>query len=153
GEISSSDLLPLIAAYENEDNEQVWGMVALAITELKKFVDDNEAAEKKLRQLSGKIAQKQYARLGWEARPGETEDDAKLRSTIIGLMLYSEDADAIATAKKMYETYSLDELDSELRPTILCSVVRHGDEAIVDTLLDAHTATSSSELKNDLTMA
>src|SRR5690606_12176179 len=41
----------------------------------------------------------------------------------------------------------------ELRPTILCSVVRHGDHEIVDTLLKAHTETASSELKNDICAA
>lgn len=153
GEMASSNLLPLIAAYKNETNEQVWGMVAMAIGELKKFVEDNKDAETKLRQLSGEIAKKQYERLGWEAKAGESEEDVKLRSTIIGLTLYSEDKEALATAKKLYETNTLEELDSELRPTILCSVVRHGDHEIVDTLLKAHTETASSELKNDICAA
>lgn len=153
GEMSSSNLLPLIAAYENETNEQTWGMVAMAIGELKKFVEDNKEAETKLRQLSGKIAKKQYERLGWQQKPGESEEDTKLRNTAIGLTLYSEDPEALATAKRLYETQGLDNLDSELRPTILCSVVRYGDEKIVDTLLQAHSTTSSSELKNDISVA
>lgn len=153
GEMTSSNLLPLIAAYKDETNEQVWGMVAMAISELKKFVEDNKDAETKLRQLSGRIAKKQYERLGWEAKASESEEDVKLRSTIIGLTLYSEDEAALATAKRLYEANSLEELDSELRPTILCSVVRHGDDTIVDSLLMAHAKTASSELKNDICVA
>ena len=150
GEMPTQNLIPLIKAYKNETNEQVWGMVAMAIAELRKFVEDNKEAEAKLRQLAGQIASSQYERLGWESKAGESEDDTKLRSTIIGLTLYSEDEDALATAKKLYETNDLEKLDAELRPTIMSSVARYGDSSIVDALLEAYKKTASSELKNDI---
>ncbi len=148
--ISSDQLLPLIAAYENESSEQVWGMISIALAELRKFVEDNEPAEKKLRQLSAKLAKKQYERLGWDAIAGESEDDAKLRSIAIALTLYGEDNDAIATAKKIYETVALEEINPELRPLIISSVARYGDESVVDELMKIYTSTHSSEIQNDI---
>jgi aminopeptidase N len=150
GSMPTAQLIPLINAYKNETNEQVWGIISIALAELRKFVEDNPEAEKKLRELSGRVARKQYERLGWEAQPDESEDDTKLRSTIIGLTLYSEDPDALAKAKEYYQTKKLEELDPELRPLILASVARYGDSKIVDELLELHRKTASSELKNDI---
>jgi aminopeptidase N len=150
GVMPSAQLIPLVKAFENETNEQVWGMIALALAELRKFIEDSPEAETKLRQLSGKIARKQYERLGWEAKPGESEDDTKLRATIVGLTMYGEDKDALATARDYYDTKKLDELDPELRPSILSSVARYGDSKVVDDLLKIYQSTSSSELKNDI---
>lgn len=150
GIMPTAQLIPLIQAYENEESEQVWTIIAMALVELRKFVENNPDAETKLRQLSGKIAAKQYKRLGWEAKSNESEYDTKLRSTIIGLTLFSEDEDALATARKYYETTKLEDLSAELRPLILSSVVRYGDSQIVEDLLKAHQETSSSELQNDI---
>jgi aminopeptidase N len=151
GDLMSSDqLLPLIAAYENETSEQVWGIIALALAELRKFVEDNEPAEKKLRQLAAKLAKTQYERLGWNAVKGESEDDTKLRSIIISLTLYGENQDAISKAKELYTTTPLEELDPELRPLIISSVARYGDASVVDSLMKLYKSTQSSEIQNDI---
>jgi len=152
GVMPSVTLLRLIQAYENETSEPVWNILFITLAEMRKFVENDEAAEKKLRALSGRIAKKQYERLGWTALDGESEDDTKLRATVISLTLYSEDDDAIATATKLYETTPLDMLQPELRSLIISCVTRHGDAKIVDDLLLQYTATSSSELRQDITV-
>jgi len=150
GVLTSDQLLPLLEAYKNEMLEQVWEIIGLALGELRKFVEDDEAAEKKLRQLSAQIAQKQYERLGWVAIQGESEDDAKLRATVIGLTLYGEVPEALAKAKELYENTALEDLDPELRGLILSSVSRYGDGKVVDGLLKVYTTTVSGELKQDI---
>jgi aminopeptidase N len=149
--ISSAELIPLIDAYKEETVDSVWDVISLAVGELKKFVTDDEAAEKKLRSLAGKIARVQYDRLGWDAKPDEPENDTKLRSTILGLMIYGEDKAAIAKANELYKTYGLEKLNPELRTLILTTVIRHGSDAgIVTELLGKYKATSSPELQEDL---
>ncbi len=143
-------LLNLVSAYVNETSEPVWSIVAMALAELRKFVEDNKEAEMKLRELSGRIARTQYQRLGWEAKPGESEEDTKLRSTIIGLTLYSEDQSAIAKAKELYSNTPLEKLDPELRPLIISSVARYGDDTVVDELMKVHKETQSGELRQDI---
>jgi aminopeptidase N len=150
GIMSSDELLPLIAAYKDESSEQVWGMMSIAIGELRKFIEDNEAAEKKLRAFCAKLAKKQYDRLGWDAIDGESEEDTKLRSIVISLTLYGENAEALAKAKSLYESTKLDELDPELRPLVISSVSRHGDASVVDALMALYTSTHSSEIQNDI---
>lgn len=150
GAMKSEQLIPLLDAYENESSEPVWNIISLALAELRKFVEDNKEAEQKLRALSGRIARKQYERLGWQATENENEEDTKLRSTVIGLTLYSEDAQALAKAKELYENTALEDLDPELRPLIISSVVRHGGGEIVDELLGAYRETQSGELRQDI---
>ncbi len=146
----SSSLIPLIQAYKNETAEHVWGILSLTLSELRKFVEDDETAERKLRDMSATLARSQYERLGWRPIEGETEEDTKLRSTIISLTLYGENRDAIDTAKALYQSHDLEDLDPELRPLIISAAVRHGDAHIVDELLDIYKQTQSSELRQDI---
>lgn len=151
GIISSSELIPLLGAYENETVDTVWDIIALAIGELKKFVDDDKDAEQKLRALAGRIAKSQYERLGWEAGMDESENDSRLRATVLSLTLYSEDQAAIAKATELYQNQGLEDLDPELRPLIISAVVRHATiDDIVPSLLEIYKTTSSAELQNDI---
>lgn len=150
GILSSHQLIPLIDAYRNERSEPVWNIISLAIGELKKFVQDDQEAEQKLRKFVREIAQPLYEKLGWQARSGETEEHTKLRSIIIGLTLYGEDQDAIKKAKELYENTPLESLDPELRPLVISSVARYGDSETVDALLERYQTSQSAELKQDI---
>lgn len=152
GITSYAELIPIIEAYRNESAEAVWGMINLGIGELKKFVEDDEAAETKLRALAGSLAKSQYERLGWNELPNESEADTKLRSVIIGLMIYSENPSVISTAKGMFHSTDIDRLDPELRPHIITAAVRfdQGDSSIINTLFEKYQSTQSSELRQDI---
>ena len=152
GLIASSTLVEALAAFQNESDQTVWEIIALAISDLKKFVDQDEAAEKLLRRLSGKLARRQFERLGWNKHPGEPESDSKLRATIIDCMLYSEDAAAISTARQLYQNTPLAELSADLRPSIIGAAVRYSDQPadIVSQLLEAYQATQSADLRSDI---
>lgn len=148
--LPSAQLLNIVDAYRGETNEQVWTMIFIALGELRKFVENDIASEKKLRAFSSEIAKVQYERLGWTVKPNEIEDDTKLRSTIIGLTLYGEAPDVIAKVKDMYLSTTLEKLDAELRPLVISSVSRNGNADIVKTLLDAYATSPSAELRQDI---
>ncbi len=152
GEISTANLISLLSAYENETNEAVWGIIGIVISELKKFVEEDEASEKQLKSLAVKIAAKQYNRLGWSSVKDEDEFDTKLRAIIIGLMLYGEDEKALQTARELYASTPLETLDPELRSLIISAEVRHGSSPLtVPSLIDTYKITSSPNLKSDIT--
>jgi aminopeptidase N len=150
GVMPSVQLIDLVRVFENETSEPVWALLSMTLAELRKFVDEDPEAEKALRSLTGKIAQKQYERLGWDQKDDESEDDTKLRSTIISMMLYGENAGAIDHAKTLFHDKSLDSLDPELRALILSSVVRDGDQRAIDDLLMAYPKTSSPDIQLDI---
>ena len=151
GVSSSADLIPLIAAYTNETTEAVWEIISLTINELKKFVIDDAAAEAKLRRLAADISRAQYELLGWEQTANEPETATKLRTTIIANVLYGEDTHALDEAKRLFEHHDLNELNPELRPLIIGSVVRHHhDDERINALLETYRTTTSSDLRQDI---
>ena len=148
---SSSTLVPLLNNYQKETNEAVWSIINAAIGELKKFVEDDEDTEDKLRKLAGKIAKPLYNKLGWEPTPDESESDTKLRSTIIATMLYARDPEAIQSAIDKFDLDRLDSLDPELRPLIIGTVVREiADDDTITALLDKYKSSASSEMRDDI---
>lgn len=151
GVISSAELIPLLGAYKDESSENVWSILALTIGELKKFVRDDKKAERALKRLTGELALLQYERLGWDMKPGEPEEDTKLRAIIIALMLYSEEKAAVAHAHRLFKTKSLRKIDPELRGSALEVVVRDStNSALVKELLHDYTTTHSADLQIDL---
>jgi aminopeptidase N len=154
GQLSSAELIPLLDAYKDETVDDVWDIIALALGELKKFVESSEAAEAKLRQMAGRLARSQYERLGWMPTDTEPESDTKLRSTIISLMVYSEDQAVLDHAAEIYRSTTIEDIDPELRSIILGACVRHDVESgIVTKLLDLYKTTSSADLQLDLAAA
>lgn len=151
GVVSTATLIPLLDAYRDETTEPVWDIISLAIGELKKFVEPNTEAENKLRKLAGDLARRQYDRLGWEPKPDESESDAKLRTTVTSLMIYSQDKEALETAKSLYDAHSLEDLTPELRPLVIGATVRHfGNDTLITKLIDAYRTTPSSDIQQDI---
>ena len=154
GVISSSKLIPLLEAYQNENAEVVWNIISLTISELRKFVETDKEIETKLRHFAGKLASKQYGRLNWVQSSQESESDTKLRATICSLMVYSENSEIIKTVEAIYKSSSLDNLDPELRSLILSTIVRYSDDAtLIDTLLTSYKTTHSAHLREDIASA
>lgn len=154
GRQSYATLLPILTQFKDETNESVWSIISLAINELKKFVETDEAAEQKLKQLTRELTSIQYDRLGWDVRSDEDENDTKLRSLIIGMSLYGENPDAIEEAKRRFLSTPLEQLDAELRVGLMANAVRNRlKETIIQDLLDAYKTTVSSELRDDIAAA
>lgn len=152
--ISSAELIPLLEHYKDETVEAVWGVISLAVNELKLFVESDEAAEKQLRRFAGRLSRAQYDRLGWTEKENESSNDKKLRSLIISLTLYSELPEAMEMARQLYETVPVEALDPNLRVAIMASAVRaHQPETIIDDLLTNHNQSTSSELREDIVAA
>ena len=151
GRISSANLIDLLQAYAAETKQSVWDIMALALNELKKFVETDEAAEQSLRRFAGKLARPLFERLGWSMQPGETESDTKLRSTILGLMVYSEDEVVLAHCQELFER-GIETIDPEIRSLVIGAVARRIDgEAIIKQLLELYKTTPSADLRDDIT--
>lgn len=148
---SSDKLVDLLKYYEHETNDSVWDMMALALGELKKFVENDKEAEKALRRLSGRIARRTFEKLGYEKIDGEPLTDTKLRGTALAMMLYGEDEEAVEHTLSLFDIENLDRLPAEIRSLVISNKVRYqGDDATVQALVDLYASTPSAELKEDL---
>lgn len=147
---SSAELINLLPRFAATNSVHVWDIIAIAFGELKKFVENDVEAETALRRFATELAHDQYIRLGWMPAVGETEDDTKLRSTILGLMVYGQDPEVLQQVDKLYQR-GAESLDSEIRPLVISSIVyRNTQDETVRQLLDLYRTTQSADLRDDL---
>ena len=148
---NSASLLPLALSLKTETNEKVFGMAAGSLTELRKFVDDNDAARDSLKKISGEFARATFEELGWDEKDGESDDDRERRTTALSLMMYSEDKEVLNEAKTRFDSNKLEDLPTEIRALIISVNVRHFETPeMIENLFAAYKNTPSNDLQNDI---
>ena len=148
---NSASLLPLALSLKTETNEKVFGMAAGALTELRKFVDDNDAARDSLKKISGEFARATFEELGWDEKAGESDDNRERRTTALSLMIYSEDKEVLNEAKTRFSNNKLEDLPTEIRALIISVNVRHFETPeMIENLFAAYKNTPSNDLQNDI---
>lgn len=151
GYISAADLFGLVQAYQNETDEPVWDIIALVVSDLKRFVEEHDVHEKKFKTHALQLARVSYDRLEWDAKPNETESETKLRAIIIGLLAYGEDDAIIKKCLSVFhDAQDLMSLPGEIRGIIFSVVTRHGTSEDVERLVAAHQDTHIAELQGDI---
>ena len=148
---NSASLLPLALSLKTETNEKVFGMAAGALTELRKFVDDNDVARDSLKRISGEFARAAFEELGWDEKAGESDDDRERRTTALSLMMYGEDEEVLNEAKTRFDNNKLEDLPTEIRALIISTNVRHFETPeMIKNLFAAYKNTPSNDLQNDI---
>ena len=148
---SSANLIDLALAFKHETNERVYAMAANALAELRKFVEEDDAARVKLKQLSADFARPAYEQLGWDAVDGESDGDGERRASALSLMMYGEDGVVLEEAKRRFDTQRLEKLSPELRASIISAAVRHFETPeLVDQLFEMYRSTPSNDLQMDI---
>ena len=148
---NSASLLSLALSLKTETNEKVFGMAAGALTELRKFVDDNDAARDSLKKISGEFARATFEELDWDEKDGESDDDRERRTTALSLMMYSEDKEVLNEAKTRFDNNKLEDLPTEIRALIISANVRHFETPeMIENLFAAYKNTPSNDLQNDI---
>ena len=148
---NSASLLPLALSLKTETNEKVFGMAAGALTELRKFVDDNDAARDSLKKISGEFAHTTFKELDWDEKAGESDDDRERRTTALSLMMYSEDEEVLNEAKTRFDNNKLEDLPTEIRALIISANVRHFETPeMIEDLFATYKNTPSNDLQNDI---
>ena len=148
---NSASLLPLALSLKTETNEKVFGMAASALTELRKFVDGNDAARDSLKKISGEFARATFEELDWDEKADESDDDRERRTTALSLMMYSEDKEVLNEAKTRFDSNKLEDLPTEIRALIISANVRHFETPeMIENLFSAYKNTPSNDLQNDI---
>lgn len=148
---SSANLIDLALAFKHETNERVYAMAANALAELRKFVEQDDAARAKLKQLSANFARPTYEQLGWDAIDGESDGDRERRASALSLMIYGEDMAVLEEAKRRFDTQQPEELSPELRASIVSAAVRHFETPeMIDQLFEMYRSTPSNDLQMDI---
>jgi|ADGO01.1.fsa_nt_gi Aminopeptidase N len=135
---SLADTLGLLEYFANETSEPVWDIISLIIADARRFIDSDESLEPLIKGFIRQLIQKQYERLGWDPKEGESSHDTKLRATIIGLGVYSEHPEILSRALELFGKYKKDSsvVHPELRSIVFSAAVRHQSEGAFQYLLD-----------------
>jgi aminopeptidase N len=155
GDQSFAATLQLLNRYDAEDREPVWDIMALVISDARRFIDVAPQLEQPLKSLVRKLIQKQFTRLGWDEKPGEEIQDIKLRATITGLGVYARDEAVVKGALKLFAAYQKDptHVPAELRSIVFSAAVRAQTPGAFDYLIKLEESTANVDLKLDVAAA
>lgn len=152
---SFGNVLELLQAYRDEHAEPVWGVIALAVGEARRFIDLDETLEERIKTFIRTLIAGEYTRLGWDEIEGESVSDNKLRATIIGLGSYAEEPPIIETALEKFAQYRDNDvaIAPELRSIVFGAAVKQKAPGAFEWLISLHDSTSNSDLKADIAAA
>jgi aminopeptidase N len=148
---SFAETLQLLSHYAHENSNSVWDIMSLVLGETRRFVDIDARIDDKIKEWVRELITEQYERLGWEEKPGESNDDTKLRAGMIGLGVYSEHPEIMREALARFETYKKkpESISGELRAVIFGAVIRGEAPGAFEYLIGLEETTSDIQLKQD----
>lgn len=150
--VESASLLPLIEGFADETDSVIWEIIAAIVADLKVFFDPKTDEKHQYQAFVRKLAEPSYRRLGAMAKETDTYDDIQLRSTIMGMMLYSGDKEYIADINNIYMKQDIEKVDANLRWVVGSTLIKEHDE-LSEQYFNIYTTTPDAALKRDLTDA
>jgi aminopeptidase N len=153
GKQPASDALSLARATPVDAAPQVWGRIARIFDEVRVYARDNEATRAKLSAFAISRLAPVLARVGWEARGGESAPTAILREQLIYTLGALGDDEVMVEARRRYDASLAGDksaLPPALRRVVLGVVARNADTRVWEQLHAAAKAEQSSIVKAEL---
>ena len=143
-----SELLDLARAYVNETEYAVWSDLSANMGSLDNLLadqpyhDDFRAYAMGVFQAAGRM-------IGWDARPGDGELDALLRSTLLSSLGRYGDQDTLDEAARRFGRFadSGEAVHPDIRDVVLGLAARQGGKPVFDRQWDMYLAAGSEEEK------
>jgi aminopeptidase N len=147
----ASDYLELAKATPVGADPQIWGEVAGYLDGLDEYYRGDTQRQATFRKFAVKTLTPVFARVGWEAKTGEPDPVAILRTQLIDALASLGDAPVIKEALRRYAASETDPnaMPAALRKTILGVVATHADAATWDRLHSAAQAEKTPMVKDE----
>jgi aminopeptidase N len=149
GEQPLSDYLDLAAAVPADAAPELWQEVAGALMSIDYYYDGDGVKQATFRKYAKATLQPVFARLGWEAKPGEADPVRRLRSSVIGALSGLDDKAVITEAQRRFAAGG-DAVPVVLRNVILGIVAHNADAATWDKLHAQAQAETTPLIKDQL---
>ena len=123
---------------------------------MKEFIDEGSQIEKDFKNLVGTISQNNYNRLGFEPKSGETDEDELVRQNTVSLMLYADEADAIAKASEIFAIHkeNIEAIPASIRLSVLQNQIKHAEsDDLVELYLQTYVNTNDGNFRRQLAVA
>jgi aminopeptidase N len=140
--------LNMLPALRGETDIAVWQDTLSHLRALD-HLTRGSAARPAFRAFARGLLQPEFARLGWDAKPGESFLDSLLRPRVIEALGEFDDPAINAEASKRFDAFLSNpaSLAPDLRGPVLTMVGHHADQATYDTLKNLGEKASSTEEK------
>jgi aminopeptidase N len=146
GRLDAGRYLGLVDRLGEERDPTVWDHVLSALGFFRDLID-NPATQAAFDRKTVVLLRRPFDRIGWNAAPGEAEDLAPLRRSLLDALGRAGDAEVIAEARKRFAARAQKPLDALLRPAVLSIVGRHADAATFDALIAEWRRTAETEVR------
>jgi hypothetical protein len=132
----ATDYLELAKATPVDADPQIWGSIAEDLVGLDEYYRGDAARRARFRSFAIRTLSPVIARVGWEAKVGEADPVAILRTQLIAALASLGDKAVIGEAQRRYATSASDAnaMPAALRKTILGVVAASADTATWDKL-------------------
>ena len=127
--------LNMLPALKDERDVAVWNDTLVHLRALDGLARGS-AARPAFRTFARALLRPEFDRLGWDAKPGESFLDARLRPSVISALGTFDDPDITADARKRFEAFLVNpaSLAPDLRAPVLTIAGHHADQATWDKL-------------------
>ena len=155
-QISYAKIVPILTEFAESKSSLVINALYSTASKLLQFVTPGSEEEKNLKAFYNKLSEKQVARLGWNPKPDENDEDKQIRPYELGANLYANNKNSINEAHKLFNENkdNLEAMNAAIRPFVLINEVKNfGDSSLIDQLIKEYQRTSDPSYKNDITGA
>ena len=145
--------LDLLMHFRNETSFAIWSIIMSILGELKIYCPAETPAETNLKSYIRELISAQIARLGVSEKAEDTDDDKKLRESILSLAVYADDQSTILHLTEQYNIYITDALNfAVISPELLLPYLeaefKNTKEARFKEYLNLYIKTSSPTIKS-----
>ena len=148
-EVSSASLFKLLEAFKNETDAVIWDMLSVIVNDLKIFFDPHTEEKRAFQRRVGDIARDQFKRLGVVAKANDSDNDRRLRATIMGLMRFSKDEDFEAQIEDVYAKQDITKVDTDLRWVVAAALLRENN-SLSPKYFNIYCTSVDASLKQDI---
>jgi aminopeptidase N len=139
--------LELAEALGEETDRSIWDQVIDSLRFVGDLIDD-EGGRAAFDRYVVKVLEKPFARVGWDARPGEPPDIGALRRSLIDALGRAGYRPVVQEAQARFAASARKPIDPAIRPAVLGVVGRYADEATYTALLESMRTATEVEDKS-----
>lgn len=150
----AADFMDLVAATPADAVPRLWYEIADKLVALDEYYGHDVARRDAFRQFATSVLGPELARIGWQARPGETDPVKILRMKLIDALGRLADPDVVAEARRRFAASDVNPIamPPALRKTVLQVVARNADDASWEKLHTMAKTEKSSLVRDQLYM-
>ena len=148
----ASDYLDLTQATSADADPQIWGNIARTLSGLHEYYRGDKERQARFDTFAVKQLTPVFARVGWDAKPGESDPTTVLRTELISALADLGDVNVIKDAQRRYAAQATDPkaLPTALRKTVFGIVAQNADAATWDKLHAMAKAETTQLIKDHL---